>query len=245
MKKLLFLTTVGLISLFLGIITSLVYAGCPQDNWISCLTLQGTPVAADVIEIEQVSDNTSKHTTLGDIVNDVAMTRTADIDMGAKDLLFSATGGGMIYGSMYNTAQFTVPISTTNPTEVNDGTATFDGWTTGLLNGMTFPGGGTEHYLTITLPGVYRICWSLSTNRGGGASMDTHGGVMIDDVAVRWNGEDERKLSSLDVGAYGTCSLHDLTSGDEEISLWVIMSDGAEDAVIEHANLVAELIGGT
>ena len=47
------------------LMTGTVYAACPEDNFISCLTLQTSPTAADLLEIEQVSDNTSKRITIG------------------------------------------------------------------------------------------------------------------------------------------------------------------------------------
>ena len=161
------------------------------------------------------------------------------------DIIPSIDGAGLVYGSMYNTASITVPISNTNPTEVNDGTATFDGFVTGLLNGFTFPTGGEEHFITVTTVGVYEICWGMTVGRGAGASMQTHGGVMIDSSAVRNNGEKRRDLPTTDTGDMSVCSFHDAPNGTEEFSVWVIMGDGAEDAIIEHVTLTAKLIGGT
>lgn len=162
------------------------------------------------------------------------------------DVLFSGTGAGLVYGSMYVGAAFSVPIGAATPVEVDDGTATFDGWTASQLNGITFPTGGTEHYLTVTQAGIYEVCWSMSFEKDSGAPTATiNAGVMIDSVATRWVGETERTVANnADTGAAASCAFFDLTAGTEEISLW-IANDQSTNVTIENATVTVKLIGGT
>jgi len=145
------------------------------------------------------------------------------------------------YGSMYVASTLTVPISTANPTEVADSTS--DGWTEGLTRGVVFPTGGGEHYMAITLRGVYEISWDLSVYKTAGGSTEVHAGFMVDGTAVRDSGEGHRTIAaSNDEGSVSGHALYSLPSGDEEISLWAI-NDLSNDVIAEHGNLVIRRIG--
>ena len=137
-----------------------------------------------------------------------------------------------------------VPISDANPTEVNDGTATFDGWSAGELNGVTFPTGGTEHYITVPRAGKYEVVWSLSGHTGSGGGTTMHAGIMIDDAALRNCGEAHRNVTtSGDNGSFGSPCFIDCPNGTEEISLWIII-DNSEDFHVVHGTMVIKQIGG-
>jgi len=147
-----------------------------------------------------------------------------------------------IYGSMYVVDPgFTVSISVATPVEVADSSS--DGFSPGPLNGITFPSGGTEHYLQIATPGVYEVTWDISGSKSAGGSTQMHGGVMINGVAQRDNGEGHRMISaSNDTGSMSGGGRYSLPNGNEQISLWVI-SDLSNDLNIEHANMLVRLVG--
>ena len=142
-----------------------------------------------------------------------------------------------------------VDITDSNPTEVfDDGTTSAgDGWSAGELNHVTFPTGGDEHYLTITKPGKYRIDWDMSFQMAApGANIEVHGGIMIDDVAVRNDGEAHRTIANnSDTGLMASHALIDCPNGNEEISLWVLNAQNTNNITVEHGNVVAELKFGS
>lgn len=149
---------------------------------------------------------------------------------------------GSPFGSMYIPGvDIVVIIGSANPVEVED--ASQDGWAAGELNLITFPTGGNEHYLTITVAGKYEIDWNMSfhTDIGGGAAV--HGGVMVGGVAIRDNGEAHRDVSnSNDDGNMGAPCIADLPNGNEEISLWV-SNDQSQTVHVEHATVTVKQIG--
>ena len=161
-----------------------------------------------------------------------------------NDLLFVNTAS-IIFGSMYIPGvDVTVTIGGVNPVEVSH-LATGDGWAAGELNAVTFPGAGSEHFVAITQPGRYEILWNMSFHVDIGGAQSVHGGVMIDGVAVRDNGEAHRSVANAnDSGNMGAPCIADLPNGNEEISLWV--SDSASNDVhVERATVTIKLIGGT
>ncbi len=167
---------------------------------------------------------------------------TAPSSLGG-DFYWHGDGSGLLFGSMYAAAEIIVPIAAANPVEVEN--AAQDGWTAGELNGVTFPGGGTEHYLTITVAGRYEIIWNMSFHIATGAGSAIHGGVMIDGVAVRDNGEAHRDVANInDTGNMGAPCIADLPNGTEEISLWII-NDNSNDVHVMHTTVTVKQIGGT
>ncbi len=163
--------------------------------------------------------------------------------LGDGDTYWVGDSSGLLFGSMYAAAEIIVPIAAANPVEVEN--AAQDGWTAGELNGVTFPGGGTEHYLTITKPGRYEILWSMSIHIIVGAGSSIHGGVMIDNVAVRDNGEAHRDIANVnDTGDMGSPCIIDLPNGNEEISLWLI-NDNSNNVHVFHTTVTVKQIGGT
>lgn len=159
------------------------------------------------------------------------------------DFYWHGDGSGLLFGSMYAAAEIIVPIGDANPNEVEN--AAQDGWTAGELNGVTFPTGGTEHYLTITIAGRYEIIWSMSFHIAAGAGASCHGGVMIDGVAIRDNGETDRDVANLnDTGNMATACILDLPNGTEEISLW-ILNGNSNDIHVVQTTVTVKQIGGT
>ena len=158
------------------------------------------------------------------------------------DLLFRGLGG-LHFGVMYAGAEIIVPVSDANPTEVED--ASEDGWTAGQLNGVTFPTGGTEHYLSVTEPGRYLALWDMAAHTAAGGKTEVHGGFSIDGTPQRDDGETHRTVSNTtDTGAFGNNTILDCPNGTEQISLWII-NDLSNDLHVEHANVLIVLIGGT
>ena len=151
------------------------------------------------------------------------------------DVTFKGTGG-LVIGCMYIPGtDIVVTITDANPTEVYN--ATSDGWSAGELNEVTFPTGGTEHYLTITKPGKYEVIWNMSYYTAAGA---VRGGVMVDDVAVRYNGEAQG------IAARNICAacIIDCPNGTEEISLWVSNSTST-DVTVYCSTVTIKLLAGT
>lgn len=147
----------------------------------------------------------------------------------------------LLYGAMYIPGvDIVVPNDSANPFEVKD--AGNDGWAVGELNDVTFPTGGTEHYLTITKQGRYEVVWSMSAHTGGGGATAVHGGVMIDGVAQRNDGEGHRDVANAnDDGNYGSSFIVDCPNGTEEISLWC-STDNSENLHVEHGTMTIKLI---
>lgn len=153
-------------------------------------------------------------------------------------------GAGLIFGSMYIPGvDIVVAIGGVNPVEVRNGTS--DGWTAGELHNVTFPTGGLEHFLTITEPGRYEILWNMSFHSDTGGAQGCHGGVAIDSVAIRDNGEAHRTVTSAnDSGNISAPCILDLPNGTEQISLW-ISNSASNDMHVEHATVTVKQIGGT
>jgi hypothetical protein len=167
----------------------------------------------------------------------------------AGDVTFVG-GGGLVLGHMYIPGvDIIVPIGDADPEEVkDDGTTSLDdGWAAGELNLVTFPAGGDEHYLTVTKPGKYDIVWGMSFMMDGpGANIEVHGGIMIDDAAVRNKGEAHRTIANNnDTGHFGGNAIIDCPNGTEEISLWVLNADNNVDIIVEHGDVTITMIGGT
>ena len=128
-----------------------------------------------------------------------------------------------------------------DPIEVKN--AAGNGWEGGELNGVTFPTGGDEHYLTIMEPGRYEIIWNMSFHADKAGAQAIHGGVIVDDVAIRNNGEAHRDVANAnDSGNIAAPSIIDLPNGTEEISLW-ISNDAQNDVHVEHATVTIKRIG--
>jgi hypothetical protein len=161
---------------------------------------------------------------------------------------FSFEGhAGLGFGSMYIPGiDLVVSIGDANPTEVkDDGTTSLnDGWKPGALNDVTFPSGGDEHYLIVDKIGVYSGNWEMSAHTATGGASVLHGGIMIDDVAQRNDGEGHTHVSnSNDDQSFGGPVMIRCPNGNEEISLWV-SDDNSRDIHIEHANLTIMLVAG-
>ncbi len=167
------------------------------------------------------------------------------------DLFFSGAGTGLPYGHMYvdGTQSIIVALTLNTPTEVeDDGTTSIeDGWLAGDLNLMTFPTGGTEHYITITKAGVYHINWNLSYKMvTGAANTQIHGGLAVDGTPIRDKCEAHRTISNnVDVGNMAGSCIVDLPNGTEELSLWIENTTNSNDADVVHGSLVAIMVGGT
>ncbi len=155
-------------------------------------------------------------------------------------------GAGLLFGHMYVelASPITVAITVNVIAEVEN--AAQDGWVAGELNEVTFPGGGTEHYLTISEPGRYEINWDMSIMTTVGSGGEIHGGIMVDSVAVRNQGEAHRTISAAnDSGSISGHAILDLPKGTDEISLWLLNTSNNNDVVVDHGNLVVIHIGGT
>jgi hypothetical protein len=153
---------------------------------------------------------------------------------------------GLLFGHMYveGASPITVAITINVIAEVED--AAQDGWVAGELNEVTFPTGGTEHYLTIPTAGRYEINWDLSIETNVASGGEIHGGIMIDSVAVRDAGEGHRTISAAnDTGSMSGHAILDLPNGTEEVSLWLLNTSNNNDVVVDHGNVVVTQIGGT
>lgn len=155
--------------------------------------------------------------------------------------------GGLIVGSMYIPGvDIIVATGDANPHEVKDDgtTSEDDGWTASALNEITFPTGGTEHYLTVSKIGMYKIDWKLSAHTGAGGATNIHGGVMIDDVAQRNDGEGHTHVSNAnDDQSLGSPALVNCPNGSEEISLWVAAGN-SQEVHVEHGTMMVMMIAG-
>ncbi len=170
------------------------------------------------------------------------------------DTFWTGSGTGLPYGHMYvdGTQVIRVALTVSTVAEVKgDGTggtaAAEDGWLTGDLNQMTFPTGGTEHYITITKRGVYHINWNLSFKMvSGAANTQMHGGLAVDGTAIRNKCEAHRTISNnTDTGNMAGSCIVDLPNGNEELSVWLLNSTNSNDADVSHGSLVSVMVGGT
>ena len=166
-------------------------------------------------------------------------------------LVFFGTAG-LAYGHMYvdGTQAVRVAMTLNTPTEVKDDgtTSAGDGWLTGDVHLITFPTGGTEHYLTITKAGVYHITWNLSFKMvTGAANTQIHAGLVVDSTTfIRNKCEGHRTISNnTDTGNMGGTCMVDLPNGNEELSLWMENTTNSNDADVSHGSLTAVMVGGT
>lgn len=162
-------------------------------------------------------------------------------NQGSPDNLWWVGNGGLLFGKMYAPSEIIVPVSDANPTEVED--ASEDGWAVGEVNGVTFPTGGTEHYLTVPVAGRWAVLWDMSAHTNVGGRTEVHGGVMVDGVAQRDDGESHRTVTNTqDTGAFGSDVVVDVAAG-AQISLWII-NNLSNDMHIVHANMFIQQIAG-
>lgn len=153
-------------------------------------------------------------------------------------------GGGLIFGSMcVPGVDIVVSTGDANPHEVKN--ATDDGWAVGELNLVTFPTGGTEHYLTVPKVGRYEVIWDLSGHTGSGGGTTIHGGVMVDGAAISNEGEAHGSVTNSNVVVnISSVNIVDCPDGTEQISLYVAVTNST-DFHVEHGNVKIMLIGGT
>jgi len=92
------------------------------------------------------------------------------------DLQFTGDAIGLSYGSIYQTASFTVTMTNQNDWYELDAAVT--NLVAGNLNNVTFPG---DHYLQVTNAGMYLIHWSAVEQIDSvvGANQDVETGIMI------------------------------------------------------------------
>ena len=172
-----------------------------------------------------------------------AAQKTFDDHVITGDTYWTGDGSGVHYGDMYTNTTIAVTISDGNPTEIKD--ATNDGYTAGELNGVTFPTGGDEHYLTVTKAGRYLINWSISMAQNTpSAAIETEAGIMIGGTAQN-AGQAHRTVSnSTDNGNAGGCAILDLAA-NSQVSLFITNETNTTNIDVEHANLSIIMVGGT
>lgn len=192
-----------------------------------------SPADGVAIEIDTQPDGTDFDVTI--------KTGAGQVQIGGDT--FWTGDGGIIFGSMYIPGvDIIVSIANANPTEI---AASGDGWSAGELNLVTFPTGGDEHYLAVTKAGKYKVDWSISGHTGAGGATGVHGGIMINGVAQRNNGEAHRDVSnSNDDGNIASRSIIDCPNGTEQISLWISI-DNSNDFHAEHGTMTITQVGGT
>lgn len=196
--------------------------------------------------------NTPQDGIIGKIIDGARVTLGFVFDIANSTLDFLGTlkftGGGLIFGTMYIPGVDIIVTGSATPVEVKDDgtTAVNDGWAGGDVNQVTFPTtAGSKHYLPVTVAGKYEVIWSMSAHTGSGGATTMHGGIMIDGVAQRNNGEGHRNVSnSNDDGNTGSPGTVDCPNGTEQISLW-ILSENAADIHVEHGTMTIKQIGGT
>lgn len=166
----------------------------------------------------------------------------------AKGNLFFVGTAGFILGHMnIPSVDITVDTSgTTDPVEVkDDGTVSVDdGWVSVYQNGTTFAVSDL-HYITVTIAGTYEVSWDYSIKTAAGGGTVIHGGIMVDGVAVRDNGESHTHIFNANDDIHiSSVAIIDCPNGNEEISLWVT-NDANQKTAIEHGNMEVKMIGGT
>ena len=188
--------------------------------------------------------------TVADVITGKSITTTDFIVEVDGDTYWVGAGAGLAYGLMYVDITQTIIVALTDdtPTEVEDDgtTSAEDGWLGGGLNLVTFPSGGTEHYLAVIKAGVYKADWDLSFNMANpGANVEIHGGVAVNDTPQRNNGEAHRTIANnSDTGNMGATATINCTNGNEEISLWLENTTNDADVTVVHGNLSIMLVGG-
>jgi hypothetical protein len=157
-----------------------------------------------------------------------------------------AGSGGLVFGHMMASSTL-VPITVNVIAEAKD--AGGDGWFVGELNVVTFPGGGTEHYLVTGVTGKFEVSWDMSIKTTIASGGQIHAGVMLDSTAIRDYGEAQRTIGAAnDTGSLSGHTIVDVTSTAgtaDEISLWLLNTSNNNDVTIGHGNIVIKQIGGT
>ena len=186
----------------------------------------------------------------GDYVSTGSFTTSEFTVEADGDTFWTGAGTGIPYGHMYvdGTQSIIVALTLNTPTEVEDDgtTSAEDGWLAGDLNLITFPTGGTEHYLTIGKSGIYHITWNLSFKMvTGAANTQIHAGLAVNTTTfVRNRCEAHRTISNnSDIGNMGGTCMRELIDGSQ-ISLWMENTTNSNDADIVHGSLTALMVGG-
>ena len=232
----------------------------------SFLVLRGQPTGIPAINIgagNTITLNSNNPISLANLTmsGDLIVEGSTELDVtnigdGTNETQISATGdlsfagtAGLIFGHMDVPAAAVITVDTSgtlNPVEIkDDGTVSADdGWETGELNGTTFAVSDL-HYITVTITGKYKVIWSVSPATAAGAGTEIHGGIVVDDVAIRDNGEGHAHVfnanDNINICGVGVI---DCPNGYEEISLW-IANDQNQKTVVEHGNMYIQLIAGT
>jgi hypothetical protein len=157
------------------------------------------------------------------------------------DMTFVGSGSGLPYGNMFIPAGgiiVTIAASAT-PTEVDD--AASPTWTGGQTNNTTF----SDHNLSVGKTGRYSMSWSMSVSLATvGGNIEIHGGIMVDSVAVRDDGEGHRTITGANQsGHISGMTIQNLTA-NQEISLWISNATNTNNITVDHGNVVITLIGG-
>ncbi len=222
---------------------------------------RGSLTGHNSLTIDNISIDGNKITSSADLNLQPAMGGKVTIgDGGVTDFVSYSTTGDMVfvggaglpYGHMYvdGTQAIRVALTLNTPAEVKDDgtTSVNDGWLAGDSHLITFPTGGTEHYITVTKAGVYHITWNLSFKMvTGAANTQVHAGLAVDSTTfIRDKCEGHRTISNnTDTGSMsGTCFI-DLPNGNEELSLWMENTTNSNDADVSHGSLTAVMVGGT
>ncbi len=157
------------------------------------------------------------------------------------DMTFVGSGSGLPYGNMFiPSGGITVTIAVAaTPTEVDDGSSPT--WTGGQTNNATF----SDHNLSVGKTGRYSISWSMSVALSTvGGNIEIHGGIMIDSVATRDDGEGHRTITGANQsGHISGMTIQNLTV-NQEISLWISNATNTNNITVDHGNVVITLIGG-
>lgn len=186
-------------------------------------------------------------------INDGSNTNTPTeiLEIDSTGGTFWKNTGGLVFGHMYvdGTQSIIVALTLNTPAEVEDDgtTSAEDGWLAGDLNLITFPTGGTEHYITVTKAGIFHITWNLSFKMvTGAANTQIHAGLAVDGTAIRDKCEAHRTISNnTDTGNMAGSCMVDLPNGTEELSLWMENTTNSNDAEVVHGSITAIQVGGT
>lgn len=235
---------------------------CPPDNTLGS---GGTLKSVGVFNANDVDNMINGRLRVGDTTaptNELEVNGVTDLGDGGTstymrteqdaDTFWVGAGTGLPYGHMFvdGTQSIIVALTLNTPAEVEDDgtTSAEDGWLEGDQNLITFPTGGTQHYISVTKPGVYHITWNLSFKMvTGAANTQIHAGLTINSTTFRADRcEAHRTISNnTDTGNMGgTCTI-DLPNGTEQLSLWMENTTNNNDAEVFHGSLTAIMVGGT
>ena len=157
-------------------------------------------------------------------------------------VIYKATTGGIIYGSMYTN---NLPIATTltDASTWYELTDAGNDWTVGELHLCTF----STPRITVTEPGRYEITWMLSTDFSStpGAAQEIEYGIMIGG-SIQTPGRAHRTLANAtDTGHCSGVAILDLAD-NAAISLAASNeTSGGKVLHVEHGNMTVKQIGGT